>query len=210
MKTYHKINTVFKRDMEGNKKIILGAWALPEYDYLQNNEWVYTEKVDGTNIRVNWDGKDVAYGGRTEEAQIPNGIINRLNNLFYSEEAKKRLSAVFPGGNVVLFGEGYGAGIQKAGKQYNLSQDFVLFDILVGGVYLERHNVEDVAQKLGLEVVPVIGSGTLNGAIERVQQGFVSQWGEFAAEGIVARPKTEMLNRKGERIIAKIKTVDFK
>jgi len=41
------------------------------------------------------------------------------------------------------------------------------------------------------------------------KKGFKSQWGDFIAEGIVARPKTEMRTRRGERIITKVKYIDF-
>lgn len=41
------------------------------------------------------------------------------------------------------------------------------------------------------------------------RKGIKSQWGDFIAEGIVARPATELLTRNGERIITKIKHKDF-
>ena len=36
-----------------------------------------------------------------------------------------------------------------------------------------------------------------------------STWGDFEAEGIVARPKTELMARNGSRLITKIKCRDF-
>lgn len=206
---YHKINTMFKRNMEGDKRIIEGDWAEAETEYLKNNQWVFTEKVDGTNIRVSWDGSQVVFGGRTDNAQIPNGVINRLNDLFYSTPAKQRLREVFPEGGVVLYGEGYGAKIQSGGN-YRQDQDFVLFDVKVGDIWLERHNVENVAKKLLVDVVPVIGQGTLLEAIALVKSGLKSTWGDFEAEGVVARPAVELLTRRGQRIISKIKAKDFK
>lgn len=200
---------MFKRNMESDRKIIFDSWSEPEVEYLKDNLWQFTEKVDGTNIRVDWDGKEVIFGGRTDNAQIPNGVINRLNELFYSTPAKKRLREVFPDGGVTLYGEGYGAKIQSGGN-YKQEQDFVLFDVLVGDYWLERHNVEDVASKLLLDVVPVVGSGTLYEAIELVKNGMQSKWGNFEAEGIVARPSVELTTRRGGRIIAKIKARDFK
>ncbi|HEX8032670.1 MAG TPA: RNA ligase family protein [Ktedonobacterales bacterium] len=205
---YHKINTMLKRNLGGNKKIIVGDWVDPVIDYLKDNDWTFTEKVDGTNIRVSWDGNDVIFGGKTDSAQIPNGVINRLNELFYATPAKARLREVFLDGGVTFYGEGYGAKIQSGGK-YKATQDFVLFDVKVGNLWLERHNVEDVAKKLGLDVVPIIGHGTLQEAINLVRNGLRSTWGEFEAEGIVARPTTELQTRRGERIITKIKAVDF-
>ena len=55
----------------------------------------------------------------------------------------------------------------------------------------------------------VTGTLTLDDAVELVRKGFNSQWGEFTAEGIVARPKVELFNREGKRIITKIKHKDF-
>ena len=53
METYHKIQTVWLRDPDNRYKTLLeGQWATPEFEYLANNEWTFTEKVDGTNVRV--------------------------------------------------------------------------------------------------------------------------------------------------------------
>ena len=45
--------------------------------------------------------------------------------------------------------------------------------------------------------------------IQLTKKGFNSDWGNFKAEGIVARPKMELFARNGERIITKIKHKDF-
>ena len=59
MREYHKITTVFDRDPENKfKTLIDGQFSKPEFEYLANNEWDFTEKVDGTNIRIIWDGED--------------------------------------------------------------------------------------------------------------------------------------------------------
>ena len=120
-----------------------------------------------------------------------------------------RFGEIFPDGSAVLYGEGYGAKIQKGGGNYRANQDFVLFDVRVGPWWLQRVDVEDVATKLDIEVVPVIGEGTLHDAVALAKAGIVSTWGGFEAEGIVARPKTELMTRSGHRLIAKIKCRDF-
>ncbi|MGI8807028.1 MAG: RNA ligase family protein [Acidimicrobiales bacterium] len=181
----------------------------PSWEYLKDDTWTFTEKVDGTNIRVYWDGKDVIFGGRTDSAQIPNGIINRLNELFYSTPGRQRLAEVFPDGGALLYGEGYGAKVQKGGGNYKDTQDFVLFDVLVGDLWLKREDIEDVARRLSVDIVPVIGQGTLHDGIEMVKQGLRSTWGDFEAEGLVARPVVELQTRRGQRIITKIKSRDF-
>lgn len=209
MSEYHKIQSIFKRDMTTRHKTLLeGQWTLPEFDFLASNTWIFTEKVDGTNIRVIFKDGVITFGGRTDDAQIPAQLVARLNELFLPLASK--LSELFPEGNAVLYGEGYGAKIQKGGGNYRPDQDFVLFDVKVGDWWLQRVDVEDVALKLGVDVVPVIGEGTLYDAVSCAKSGIRSTWGDFEAEGIVARPKTELKTRGGGRIIAKIKCRDFR
>lgn len=206
MKEYHKINTVFKRDENNKHKTLLeGQWSLPEFDYLANNEWVYTEKVDGMCIRVMIDNQEVRFGGKTDNAQIPSSLVNRLHDIFSPQ--KSLLLEMFPDG-ACLYMEGYGNKIQSGGK-YRSDQSVVLFDVKIGHWWLKRDSIEDIAQKLHLEVVPVIGSGNLFQMVDITRKGFNSHWGEFIAEGIVARPSIELLSRSGSRIITKIKHKDF-
>ena len=62
MQTYNKIETVFNRDIEGTKRLILGSYRNETVKYLKNNIWQFTEKIDGTNIRIHWDGHNVEFG----------------------------------------------------------------------------------------------------------------------------------------------------
>lgn len=212
MSEYHKIQTVFLRDPATMHKTLLdGQWSLPEFGYLANNEWVFTEKVDGTNIRVMFSpsalpGAHITFGGKTDAAQVPAFLLARLQERFLPQ--LDRFREMFADG-AVLYGEGYGAKIQKGGGNYRPDADFVLFDVRVGEWWLQRPDVEDVASKLGLEIVPIIGRGTLHEMVRLARAGFGSQWGTFSAEGIVARPATELRTRSGHRIITKIKYKDF-
>lgn len=206
MKEYHKIQSIYKRDQRGN--FLVGDWSLPEFQYLQNNQWEFTEKVDGTNIRVMFDGENITFGGKTDNAQIPSFLVTKLNNRFMTIEQRQRFKELFPEG-VCFYGEGYGAKIQKGGGNYRQDQDFVLFDVLVGKYWLQREDVEGTAKNFGLDVVPIVGYGTIHDAIERVRLGEKSTWGDFLSEGLVLRPKVYLSDRKGRRIITKIKHRDF-
>lgn len=208
MSEYHKIQTVFKRDPANKHRTLLeGQWTLPEFEYLSINKWVFTEKVDGTNIRVYFRDGKITFGGRTDRAQIPATLVERLNDRVLPQA--ERFTDIFEGAEVCLYGEGYGAKIQKGGGNYRQDQDFVLFDVLVGDWWLQRPDVEDVAVKLGLDVVPVVGEGTLLEMVEHAKAGIPSTWGDFQAEGYVARPATELKTRAGHRLITKIKCRDF-
>ncbi|MCP4699490.1 MAG: hypothetical protein GY862_21980 [Gammaproteobacteria bacterium] len=209
MEEYHKIQTIYKRDPAArHKNLIEGDFSLPEFEFLQNNEWVFTEKVDGTNIRIIFDGESIKFGGKTDRAQLPAVLMNRLNERFLHET--ERFKELFGSEGVCLYGEGYGAKIQKGGGNYRQDQDFVLFDVKISDWWLQRHNVEDIGKKLAIDIVPIIGTGTLHEMAEMAKTGFNSAWGDFRAEGIVARPATELKTRNGSRIITKIKYKDFR
>ena len=206
---YHKIQTVYKRDPENRFKTLLeGQYSLPEFEYLKDNEWVFTEKVDGTNIRlmINELGQ-YKVAGKSDNSQIPSFLLDVLIEIMVSREDTTK--EIFKDTAVCMYGEGYGPKIQKGGGNYRRDQSFVLFDIKIGDWWLQRKDIEDIADKLNLDIVPIIGSGTLNDMVQRTKQGFKSAWGDFKAEGIVARPKTELIGRNGHRIITKIKQKDF-
>lgn len=206
--------SVYQRH-EKTKQFLVGQYSTPEIQYLKDNDWVFTEKVDGTNIRVMWDGKEAEFAGRSDDAQLPVPLMYKLNDLFKTMPQRIKLKEIFNGSdvdepNVCLYGEGYGNKIQAAGKDYIADGvDFVLFDVWINGYWLERSAVDDIAKKLGIKSVPIIGHGTLDDAIAMTKKGFKSQWGDFLSEGIVARPRVEMFTRKGERVITKIKHRDF-
>lgn len=208
MEKYPKIQTIYKRDMENKGRIMQAEWSCPEFQYLRDNVWIFTEKVDGTNIRVKWTrGVGRIFGGRPDNAQIPAFLIEKLEELFFLQKLD---NAITKADKLCLYGEGYGAKIQKGGGKYiSDGVDFVLFDVLVDDWWLSRIDVEDVAAKLNLKIIPVIGAGTLDQAAQKAKEGFTSYWGDFIAEGIVMKPEVELQTRAGNRIISKIKHKDF-
>lgn len=209
MKKYNKIQTVFKRDPSNNNVLLERQFSLSEFEYLQHNQWLFTEKVDGTNIRVMLSPHDskVRFGGKTDNAQLNTNLLYSLQDLFPLDKMKNQFTYDEPT-DVCLYGEGYGKGIRRGGK-YSDIPNFVLFDVKIGKWWLERNTVETVAKELGIDVVPIIGQGTLWDMVDIVKQGFHSQWGSFMAEGIVARPLVQLFNHKKERIITKLKYKDF-
>jgi hypothetical protein len=215
MEAYHKIQTIFKRDEK--KKLIEGEWTLPEFEYLANLQWRMEEKIDGTNIRVIWTGKRIKFKGRKESSSIPAHLVNALMDIF----EKKKFIEVFQETPVTFYGEGFGKGIQgKFGIAYadyilkdsEETAGFVLFDVKIGRWWIQRHDLEDLAETFSIPLVPVYDYGTLFQAVDLCKQGFNSLFanGEIESEGFVLKPTYELFNRKGDRIIAKLKIKDFK
>jgi RNA ligase-like protein len=206
---YQKIPSPFMRNTEkgpDRNKLIIGQWTSPELEYLATADWVWTEKVDGTNIRILWDGHKVSYGGRTDNAQIPAKLLPALDRLFPEEI----LETVFGNEPVLLYGEGYGAGI-LAGGNYRQDQSFVLFDVRIHGWWLRRANVEEIGKSLGVDIVPVVHTGSIWWAVEMMRHGFRTAWNpEVEAEGLVGTTPVGLLGRDGERLIVKVKRKDFR
>jgi len=209
---YPKIDTLFKRGCKG--KLILGEWACPEFEYLANNKWLATEKIDGTNIRVYWSHikKTFEIGGRTDNAQIPTFLFKKLTGIF----TKDKFIKLFPSTDICLYGEGFGNKIQKVGSQYIKNDvDFILFDALVGKWWLKREDVRNIACSLDLKLVPEYSLLTLYEAINLIKKGIKSTCTELSiannllTEGLVLKPKVELKDRAGNRIITKIKHKDF-
>lgn len=221
MKEYPKINSVFKRFTEGENKgkFNFNVFSQPEFAYLYHNEWIGTEKVDGTNCRIihywNEDKRmmDTEIRGRTNKAQIPSELNNKLIEIVNSIDFSNVFSINEPERTYIcLFGEGYGKKIQKVGSKYIPNgNDFILFDVFINGWWLKRDDVVEIAKQLGLKVVPIIAYGSLKEMVEFVKNGFQSKVAQedMQAEGLVLQPSVPLFARNGGRVITKLKTSDF-
>jgi RNA ligase-like protein len=212
MSEYGKIETLFERD-EKTFKVHAGVLKNRTYSLLKT--WHWTEKVDGTNIRCVWKDGKLSFGGKTDNAQIHADLIKWL----YENVTVDKLLTAFPTleaeppYDMVIYGEGFGAGIQKGGGDYSPVKKLIVFDVLFSGKWwVSYENVCDIAQKLGLDVVPSFGEMTIEQATELVRAGFKSKCAvnpEKDAEGLVGRPLETLFDKKGHRLITKIKTKDF-
>ena len=206
-KEYEKIETVFVRDMD-TKKLNESVYRNETVEFIKDLDWEFTEKIDGTNIRICWDGHKVQYFGRTDKAQIPSQLMNKLIEHFGGNVNEEMFEQKFGGMEVMLIGEGYGAKIQNGGA-YREDNEFILFDVCINGNYQPRESVNNIAKYFGIESVPVIFTGNLQKGIDYVKTKPNSTIGIAKMEGLVARPKVELKDRCGNRVIVKIKVRDF-
>lgn len=209
---YPKIETLFERDMEGAKTLIEGKFRSPLVEYLKDNEWIFTEKIDGTNIRVHWNGHTVMFGGRTDNAQIPSFLLNDvLYPKFAGTVNEQVFEQKFGEMPVTFYGEGYGAKIQKGGDKYVDGHSFILFDVKVGNTFVDRESVEDIAKSFRIECVPIVLRGTIQEAVDFVKTSpkSVIAKEEKTMEGLVGVPAVRAFDHKGNRVIVKVKVEDF-
>lgn len=207
MTEYHKIETLFERDKTTHKLKEPLVLKNPVYGILK--EWQFTEKIDGTNIRIIWnpEAKEVLFRGRTDAADIHKDLLSYLASKFTVEIFEE----AFLDAPVVIYGEGFGPGLQ-GGALYSPIKQFIGFDVSVGSKWwLSYKNVANICEKFDVPVVPLIGNMSLEEAVEYVRQGFKSFLWErkMEAEGLVGRPVEALFDKKGHRLIIKLRTKDF-
>lgn len=207
MTEYHKIQSVFKRDpATKNKRFVMWDYSMPELEYLAHNHWHGSEKVDGTNIRIYGHSEGGFIAGKTNNAQIHQGLFAHL------EAVRDRLLASDLPDDIVLCGEGYGAKIQSGGTYIPDGQSFALFDVMISGNFQPRASVLDVSVKLDLPVCPLLECMPLVDWVKAIESGeFMDSLLHPGAknEGVVLRPMVELKTRNGDRVITKLKFKDF-
>jgi hypothetical protein len=213
MKKYTKIQVPFIRDTK-TKKYITSEFADESIEFLKDLKWIGTEKIDGTNIGVVWDGHNVSFQGRTQDAEIIPELKSVLSDMFLGDINEEIFEQTFGEKSVILFGEGYGGKIGKYGKCYRNDYSFILFDVYMpdSNIWLKREAIESIAKTFNIDVVPIIFEGSLDEAIEFVKTSPKSKTAknDLIIEGIVCKPYVELLDRQGRRIITKIKVKSFK
>jgi hypothetical protein len=133
---YHKIETLYERDEVTHK--LKQPLVLKNRTYGLLKTWVFTEKVDGTNIRCIYRAGKVTFGGKTDNAQIHADLIKWLYENVSPQKLQEAFPDVAPECETVIYGEGFGAGIQKGGGDYSPLKKLIVFDVLVTGLVYNK------------------------------------------------------------------------
>ena len=248
---YPSIQNLRKRTEDG-KKMITGSWAMRAMETFKHSylKWVVTEKVDGTNVRVIYhDQERIEFRGRTNRAELHKDLLAHLIGTFCAgDESKdqvvferrdrnsiyervettlyvpnqKVVDAIEP--HTILFGEGFGAGIQKGGG-YSRTKKFVGFDIWKmtqdnGGFWYEYDCFKPMFEGLGVPVVHNYNYMNYGLSLDHIEKavgdkGYISELAEDKRqpiEGVVLRPRRNLYygdDKFGSRVMVKIKTRDY-
>ena len=209
IKEYHKIETLFKFSQE-HKKFIYGEFYNKNVELLKDNLWVFTEKVDGTNFRIYWDGHILTYAGRTDKSEFTKGQIEFIKNELVNEEVEQLFEQKFSEKEVIVYGELYGNGIQNGGLYTDgKGLGFKVFDIEIDGIFLKFNDMETLSIELGFDSVPLAMVGTIQQAINYCNSFEKSLFSKAKLEGLVGKPVGDFRDRLGKRIVVKIKKRDL-
>ena len=225
---FPKINTLWKRDPEltVKKKGVIMPGYFSEEVFKSVKYWTATEKIDGENIRIfidfipgNLNHPTIWIGSRndTDTPNINKDLIRHINTRL-TEDALLRAftKGSFSIGNcprhAMIFGEGFGGDI-KHGHNYRDSPEFIIFNVVIDGWFLEYNNVADISRKLNLQSVPIIGKNMSTEDIVDYVKGqpkSIVANKPYIMEGVVATSSPLLLTRKGYPLRFKLKTKDFR
>jgi len=208
MKEYQKIETLYKFDNATHK--FKKELYNPIVDYLKDCSWIVSEKIDGTNIRVHWDGHRVEWSGRTDASQLPKEVEMLLQEKF--GESEIIFEQNFGEKEVFLFMECYGGKIQ--GGLYGGKERLIGFDVMINDTYLDKMVIKDIFDKFNVETIEFKVVSNLQVAIDYVMnhaehsEHCDDKYNEI--EGLVCVPAVRLYDNQGKRIIVKIKKKDLR
>lgn len=168
--------------------------------------WWVSEKLDGTNTRIIWDGYKVDVKGRTSSSQLQGYQNELLRELIQNDNYK--FDETFGTQEVTIYGEAFGGKIQK--NPHGVEPQFMVFDINIDGIWLDYQSVEKISKNLGLKYNDHVLFDSWDKVIDifkDMKKGRDESDEYF--EGLVAVPAHMPLTRLGERVITKIKVADF-
>jgi len=165
------------------------------------------EKVHGTSAHISWNEGRLGFfsGGESYEKFVALFDQDKLKAGFESLGRPK----------VVIYGEAYGGKCQGMKETYGAELRFIAFDVMIDDNWLDVPNMDQVATRLGIEVVPWVKVATDLIALdaERDKPSEVAQrrgcGNDKAREGVVLRPLIEFVTNNDERVIVKHKGEKF-
>lgn len=209
MKEYHKIETLFKFSQE-HKKFIYGDFYNKNVELLKDNAWLFTEKIDGTNFRIYWNGHGLKYAGRTDKAEFTKEQIAFIEKELVNEEIEQVFEQKFNEKVVTVYGELYGNSIQNGGLYTDgKGLGFKVFDIEIEDIFLKFNDMQELANELGYGSVPLAMVGTIQNAIKYCEKFDKSLFSNAKLEGLVGKPIGDFRDRLSKRIVVKIKKRDL-
>lgn len=212
-KYFGSIETLYVRDRETNK-IKIGEVRDPICNLV--SEWEITEKVDGMNVSFVITHDSVSLRGRTSNTQFnQNQIKGAMASLPEHTQLVEYFQLTEESAPITIYGELYGAGIQKGGK-YSDTIQFRAFDLQFGEIWRDGSEFRGIMSALGVKQVPFLGTFFIDDVtvvtkkfidnvlpISIVAREDISSE-DVMAEGIVARPPVVLLDKYGNRVLWKL------
>ena len=172
-----------------------------------------TEKIHGHNCKVGMveddDGNLVRVGASMDtNRQEPDdgndspywhawkipGVTDLIRHVLSTSGARQ----------VLLFGEAYGGSLQSFHYGIHNGFEFVAFDLLVGGKYVDPDKFKSLCRKYNVPTVPVLYRGPYSlDKIREAAEGKTTFKDKHIKEGVIVKPIKERTNSKIGRVVLK-------
>jgi RNA ligase (TIGR02306 family) len=177
-------------------------------------EVVVTEKIHGTNARIGYVEGRLLAGSHGLQRRRPEPEEMAVNTYWFPatlEPVVKLLDDLSARHEVaILYGEVYGAKIQKLHYGRRGGLGFAAFDLLVDERYLDYDEFHDLCARHGVATVPLLDRGPFS--LENVRELSAGQTvlpDDHIREGVVVRPARERFDEKVGRAILKYLNDDY-
>lgn len=162
MHFYPKISSPYKRTDPKSKAVNTEVYVDETAKLLSNIEYYATEKVDGTNLNIIYDGDKVSYEGHTDKTNWNPEVAKWIEDRFVNNEAFNQMCEQKFGAKYIIFnGELIGPKIQS--NLYKLNDyKFICFDIgelrLIQGehIWYSRAALEGICTEFGIQFSPAV------------------------------------------------------
>jgi hypothetical protein len=165
------------------------------------------EKIHGTSAHINFkDGELSFFSGGEKHAPFV---------ALFDQAFLKIAFAAFAQGHITVYGEAYGGKQQGMKHTYGDALNFVVFDVRFNHTWLTVPHAHAAAVMLKLEFVDYVKIKTTMDEIDAQRDRESTQAIRNGVgpgkkrEGVVLRPLEELVDERGNRIIAKHKRADF-
>jgi len=183
-------------------------------DILLFRECWALEKVHGTSAHITWNPENDV-GQRTIDYHSGGEKHERFVGLFDQAVLTEKFTELLDA-KTVFYGEAYGGKMQGMSKTYGPELRFAVFDVQIGGVWLNVEAAGDVAFKCGFSFVPRVKVETDMESLDaaRDADSLIAEMNGMGTghirEGVVLRPLIEVTKNNGKRVIAKHKREEFR
>jgi len=189
---------------------------LRNYPHLfdDGEEVVVTEKIHGTNSRIGVvEGKLLA-GSHGLQRRRPEPEEMATNTYWFPATLEPVTGLLDDLGSrhrvAILYGEIYGAKIQKLHYGQHGGLGFAAFDVFVDGGFLDHDDFAALCERHGVATVPVLGRGPFSlEMVAELSRGPTALPDRHIREGVVVQPVKERTDPQIGRVILKYLSDDY-
>lgn len=201
--------------------LVIGEWATEELQALAAVPgWVFSEKISGLGVLVEWDGTTMTTGFRHLDGTYGPPADGDLEGPDYALPALAHVNDRFAGHDlrmffgrraVRLYLEVYGHGIHEHPALSALpGLHAVLTDARLGGTWYAPAACGAIAEQFGIGPAGSIPTlPTLESAIYAVAHGYSSGYGDFPVEALTGVAPLGVLDRRGHRVAVDLAHLDL-